>query len=550
MKPLWSKTKWLMVAIGLLFALLILKVTLFLTAKPKVTVDYVAEYNRITRPENYDPNDNAAPYYQKALDAFVEMPDEFQSPHNNWPTDYLDFEQAKLENWLASNSQALEFLEIAADKPYYWLEKHPDKDKNIFGILWPELSSLRDLTRALLWKSKLNASKGQMPVAIQNILTCYKVGKHQCRSNLLLVSQHRGLGEKREAVSSALVMLNNINFDSNTLKSLQDSLRSELDSDTYVPSIRTQSLFVYDSLQRCFIDNGKGTGRLVLNPNFQYTSWRPSLLLNLYYCFFGPTKSQTIEQIEKLSAISTQMMTKTPWQIKNGTYKYFEEIEKINNNNLLLLIFDLKPTSIFRLYHETNTQMEALITILAILRFKTDHNRLPATLDELVSAGYLHSVPMDPYSDGALVYKPDGDNFKLYSVGEDLVDDGGSDKVKAQEEAGGITEFYVLPSAHRADIVYWPYKDLMKLNNAHFLEMGKIERKTVRNLLILYSENAEPSEIGRLKEDWWKDIESEFGKYPKEYPDINKIRSYKEDWWGVIEKEAKKSLEKTDNNQP
>jgi hypothetical protein len=53
-----------------------------------------------------------------------------------------------------------------------------------------------------------------------------------------------------------------------------------------------------------------------------------------------------------------------------------------------------------------------------------------------------------------------------------------------------------------------------------------------------------------LKEEWWKDIESEFAKYPKEYPDINKIRCYKEDWWGVIEKDAKNSLEKADHNQP
>ena len=68
MKPLRPSKKWVLAAIGLLLALLILKIVLFLTAKPKVTVDYVAEYNKIARPQNYDPNDNAAPYYQKAFD--------------------------------------------------------------------------------------------------------------------------------------------------------------------------------------------------------------------------------------------------------------------------------------------------------------------------------------------------------------------------------------------------------------------------------------------------------------------------------------------------
>jgi hypothetical protein len=456
MISLRSAIKWLLAIVGLLFALIILKIVLVLTAKPKITVDYVAEYNRITRPANYDPNDNAAPYYQKAFDAFVEMPIELKVLRVNWPADLNSTEQALLESWLASNSQALEFFKIAANKPYYWLERRTDKDSHMCDdMLLPELSPMRHLTRALLWNAKLNASKGRMPVAIENIFTCYRVGKHKCRSSLLLMDQHNGLEIKKEAVSSTLVILNNVNVDSNTLKSLQNEFYSELDGDIYVPSIQSENLFIYDELQRYFIDNGKGTGRLASNPNFGLTLfWRPSLKLKLYYCFFGPTKNQTIKQVEKLSAISNQIMTKTPWQIKNGTYKYFEEIEKINNSNLLLYRFDINPAIILRLYHETNAQTEALIAVLAILRFKTDNGRLPATLDELVSVGDLRSVPMDPYSNGQLVYKPAGDNFKLYSVGENFVDDGGSTEVNPQSGRRGMSVF----GTPAMDIVYWPVK--------------------------------------------------------------------------------------------
>jgi hypothetical protein len=69
MKSLWSTKKLLSAVVGFLFVLVILKIAFVLTAKPKITVDYIAEYNRITRPANYDPNNNAAQYYQKALDA-------------------------------------------------------------------------------------------------------------------------------------------------------------------------------------------------------------------------------------------------------------------------------------------------------------------------------------------------------------------------------------------------------------------------------------------------------------------------------------------------
>ena len=63
--------KWILAAIGLLLALFILKIVLFLIAKPKVTVDYVAEYNKMTRPQNYDPSDNAALYCRKAFDGRI-----------------------------------------------------------------------------------------------------------------------------------------------------------------------------------------------------------------------------------------------------------------------------------------------------------------------------------------------------------------------------------------------------------------------------------------------------------------------------------------------
>ena len=42
----------------------------------------------------------------------------------------------------------------------------------------------------------------------------------------------------------------------------------------------------------------------------------------------------------------------------------------------------------------------------------------------LVSA-YLKAVPQDPFSGKPLVYRPQGTNWLLYSVGPDRVDNGG-----------------------------------------------------------------------------------------------------------------------------
>lgn len=427
-----------------------------LTAKPKITVDYVAEYNRITRPENYDPNDNAAPYYQKAFDAFVEMPIELRELRMNWPADFNSTEQAKLEEWLASNSQAFVLFKIAANKPYYWLERHTERNDCTIEMAFHRVDSLEYLSTAFLWNVKLDASKGRLQPAFDSIIDCYRAGRQKCRTPSLVGEQLDGMEFKKYSVDSALLILDKTQLDSSALKSFQTALQTEFDRDTYVPDYSTEKLFLYDTLQRTFADNGWGTGRLAWPVAYPFDMgcehMKRQTQLN---CFIGPTRKQIVRQIEKVSAISNQIMTKTPWQIKNEGHDYFEEIMDIKCSNFFFRLLLIKPEIIFYPYYETKAQTKALIAVLAILRFKADNGRLPVTLDELVSAVYLQSVPMDPYSNGPLVYKPVGDNFKLYSVGYDFSDDGGS-----SEETRALRWEYLVPHRYAADIVYWPVKKL------------------------------------------------------------------------------------------
>ncbi|HOW96938.1 MAG TPA: hypothetical protein P5567_10100 [Kiritimatiellia bacterium] len=62
---------------------------------------------------------------------------------------------------------------------------------------------------------------------------------------------------------------------------------------------------------------------------------------------------------------------------------------------------------------------------LAMIRYKTAQGRYPATLDELVPA-FLDEIPRDPFTGEPLVYRPEGDGFVLYSLGQNQQDDGGT----------------------------------------------------------------------------------------------------------------------------
>jgi hypothetical protein len=94
------------------------------------------------------------------------------------------------------------------------------------------------------------------------------------------------------------------------------------------------------------------------------------------------------------------------------------------------------------------TSREALLTVLAILRYQKEKGQYPDDLSQLVSAGYLNRLPQDPYSNNPLVYIKDGDNFVLYSVGSNFSDDGG----EPSTDSRGVQKDF----QDNGDWIFWP----------------------------------------------------------------------------------------------
>jgi hypothetical protein len=82
-------------------------------------------------------------------------------------------------------------------------------------------------------------------------------------------------------------------------------------------------------------------------------------------------------------------------------------------------------------------RLRLLVTELALRCYRADTGKAPATLEALVP-GYLVSVPADAFGAGPLVYRPNGTNWLLYSIGPDGVDDGGKQAGKGQMAKGDL----------------------------------------------------------------------------------------------------------------
>ena len=75
--------------------------------------------------------------------------------------------------------------------------------------------------------------------------------------------------------------------------------------------------------------------------------------------------------------------------------------------------------------HKRIIAHERLLTAeLALRCYQTELGRAPTSLEQLVPR-YLQRVPSDPFCGRPMLYRPQGTNWLLYSVGEDGVDAGG-----------------------------------------------------------------------------------------------------------------------------
>lgn len=75
-------------------------------------------------------------------------------------------------------------------------------------------------------------------------------------------------------------------------------------------------------------------------------------------------------------------------------------------------------------HNEMAARLRLLATELALRGFNTETGRPPAALDELLP-NYLRAVPVDPFTERPLIYRPQGTNWLLYSVGPNRLDEGG-----------------------------------------------------------------------------------------------------------------------------
>ncbi len=361
------------------------------------TSKFVSELNEIAvagRPES----DNAAPYYQKAIELYVKEPDTINGKTRSLPDELTAQEQKLSRKWVQDNSRALEQLQLGSNKLYCWFAKTGQKiDVN------PNLQQIIELAFVLQARILLPPENSNINSVINDIDTLYKFGAHIASGPKLTEEKLVGIAVKGLAIRAGFNILDRKMLDTASMKILEDKFKQLAADYNETFDIRGDKINMREEIEA-----------------------DPS------YDFYRTYLNSALEYSDKIAAM-------TPWKIHTN------KANLTSTKNPLIEILYPAITRSIEIEYSSRVETQALITTLAILRYNSDKNEYPANLSELISAGYLNEPPKDPFSDKSLVYRKEQEGFILYSFGGDYDDDGGLRSKWGLGEEGG-------------DQVFWPVK--------------------------------------------------------------------------------------------
>lgn len=329
---------------------------------------------------------------------------------------------------VARNAPALKLLREALQQPIEApvAKTHTDLPSNGY-------SSLRELARQLVQESDVRAADGDFAGAMESRLDALDMGAAITRRSPLL-GMLVGVGienigrNKIENVASHLSAA---------------SLRAALQRLLAIDARRASYL---ETLQNEKVESIALNLASLKDPQFKKDLTTPAHR----------------ERMGISEADAQAMLAMSPEELETSMTQFFEAvIEREKRPYAESQTIALPPaTNLF-------SNLSRRLFAMAFLRFSyernvTNHRLLQAALElralKLESGAYpaTFAAPLDPFSDAKpLLYKLDGDKYRLYSIGPDGKDDGGAEiqTLETNPETGIKTVTQRLTSESRGDIV-------------------------------------------------------------------------------------------------
>ena len=420
-----------------------------------ISVDYMEKLQKIVTPTGYNPQRDARQYYEKATSAIAYASNELEiGDRYAWPEDLNALKLKAMQDWIKANEEALEMLPRATALPYYVPKYKGYQGDSLVDIKVPEVFAMANLAHVSCARAKIRAAAGQHKEALYDCIRCYRLGQH-FGGEKVLIDQGVGSGIRAKSAQAFREILARTSIDVILLRRVQAELDRLVKKEPLI-SFSVERLTMLDLIQRTFTDDGKGGGQFTPNVDAalknMFGEWRK----------YDPKFAEWEKKWKNLDRRETTTLAERAWDfmdsIVDKSPAYLRKVNKnpsevlskmVQDNAFVSMFIDPTLLKLVERNYQTKTEMEAVIAILGLLRYKADKGVFPERLEELKLSRYIKSLPIDPYTDKPLAYKRTGESFMLYSLGVDFDDDGGTHSKWGRGKAGG-------------DQVFWPMQGRQK----------------------------------------------------------------------------------------
>ncbi|MGD8501684.1 MAG: hypothetical protein PVJ86_13615, partial [Phycisphaerales bacterium] len=358
-------------------------------------------------PPNYLETVSVAVLHE-AIKRFKDLPRDISAPLTDVECEYIG-------PWIAQNEAAWQEFAAGSRKPYCYRPytcAPQNEDKSVWSILLPHLSDLRSLSRLGIWRSRMDRSQGRIQQGIEDCLAIARASGHW-QGKGMLKEYLVGLGVSRRGHDGIFHILEDQKVSPSDLEHLQHQLSQIYPEGYPLMDAEGERLAFLDMVQRSFTDGGPGGGHLT--PMY-WPEWAESsgidqserkLVMPIYTAasMVHARRHATIAKANEIYDRLSKLAKMTPYEKHiSGLETPHERIMSAPKYRFFLIeIFVPAMGRVSELAYRGKVLHEATLTILALKRWRLEKNEYPSTLSELVSAGFLKELPMDPFSDKPLV---------------------------------------------------------------------------------------------------------------------------------------------------
>ena len=407
---------------------------------PANPVDYVAWM----REQTLTDGPSAVPYYQAAMDSLVKWEgdnDLFSAAMDGDPDALASPE---INEWLAANQDALDHFRAATDFEFRGMPMET-ADGTVIGFLLPHLSNVRLLAKAAVIEAQQLEAAGEIDAAMDCYLDVVAAGA-QTGQGPTLIGNLVGISMQTLASDQALDSFARLDDDDVDYVGLAEAM-----VDSYRPTRPIEETFqfervmILDVIQRSYEWNPETESYRVSEEGLAHFSNALGITggpspgeLGLGFVLGNIGFETMTEQLNTHYDALTDA-ARMPYQQGRQAFRDAEAPIQdpsfsMRNPLLSVLLPSLSRATHLTTKSESNRRATLLVTNLKA--YRQQYGTYPDSLNVFGDS----EMAIDPFTDQSFAYHRDGDDFVLYSLSGNGMDDGGV------HDRRGDTN----------DLLYWP----------------------------------------------------------------------------------------------